>query len=361
MSRQGSPSRKRVRLGATLTLGLAALAASSVARAEDAPPPPTSEAPAAAAQDGTMAEARKQFQAGVNLLDDPDGAKYEEAYNAFKKAYQLSQSPKVLGNVAFCAMHLERDGEAVDAYTTYLRESPDISERERSQIQKDLATLSSTIARVRVVVKRPGARFILVDTRSQTHGSSVENTYAFEGTEATVRVRPGRHAFRIKDGAEESIVFETAVAPTSTVVHEFTFRPPRVDVLAAAPAARPPSIAGPVVMGVTGALVLGGGIASGLLARSATSSIEARCPNDVCPADYDLDSERSSARTFGTVADVAMIGGGALIGGSLLWYALQPRGRSGSRAAFAAPPRTAWKSSAMCTHAGCALQLQRGF
>ena len=59
-------------------------------------------APAVARAEETaeMSEARKQFQAGVNLLDDPDGAKYEEAYHAFKNAYELSRSPKVLGNIA---------------------------------------------------------------------------------------------------------------------------------------------------------------------------------------------------------------------------------------------------------------------
>ena len=34
--------------------------------------------------------------------------------------------------------------------------------------------------------------FVLVDTRTQTRGSSVENTYAFDSTETLVRVRPGR-------------------------------------------------------------------------------------------------------------------------------------------------------------------------
>src|SRR5688500_5916327 len=117
-----------------------------------------------------IVEARKQFTAGVNLLDDPDGAKYEEAYHAFKKAYALSRNVKVLGNIGFCAMHLERDGEAIEAYSTYLREAPDIDERERAQIQRDLATLSSTIARVKIIVKHPATSFQLVDVRVQTRG-----------------------------------------------------------------------------------------------------------------------------------------------------------------------------------------------
>ena len=58
---------------------LATFASTDTAHADELP-----QAAAPAPQPSAMAEARKQFQAGVNLLDDPDGAKYEEAYDAFK-------------------------------------------------------------------------------------------------------------------------------------------------------------------------------------------------------------------------------------------------------------------------------------
>lgn len=303
-----------------------------------------------AADDTTMAEARKQFEAGVNLLDDPDGAKYEEAYHAFKKAYALSQNPKILGNLGFCAFHLERDGEAIDAYSAYLREANDIDERERAQIQKDLATLTSTAGRVRIGVKQPGTSFVLVDTRAQTRGPSVENSYAFEGHEIVVRVRPGRHTFKVKAGTMESQPVEAAVEPASDLSKEVSFAPPRVNALMTV---RPsPSYAGPVILAAGGVLGLGAGVATGLLARGKESQIGRSCPGDVCPATYDLDGERDKAKTFGTVADVGFVAGGALLGGALLWYVLLPKG--GSRS-------TTMAASAMCTGQGCGLQLQRGF
>ena len=135
---------------------LAVLSAGALAHAQEpaTPPPPAAPSKPGAPNDEKMVEARRQFEAGVSLLEDPDGAKYEDAYRAFKKAYEISQSPKVLGNIAFCALHLERDGEAIDSYTSYLRDVPDISERERSQIQRDLATMMATMARVRVLAPR---------------------------------------------------------------------------------------------------------------------------------------------------------------------------------------------------------------
>src|SRR6266481_4578482 len=71
-------------------------------------------APAFAADPPVTPEARTHFAAGVNLLRDPDGARYEEAYREFKAAYAASPSYKILGNLGLCAMKLERDGEAIE-------------------------------------------------------------------------------------------------------------------------------------------------------------------------------------------------------------------------------------------------------
>src|SRR5262245_18752054 len=67
-------------------------------------------------------KARDHFRAGVNFLQDPDGARYEEAYREFKTAYADSPSWKILGNLGLAAMKLERDGEAIEAYQKYLSE-----------------------------------------------------------------------------------------------------------------------------------------------------------------------------------------------------------------------------------------------
>ena len=176
---------------------------------------PTCAPPAAAKDDERMTEARKQFQAGVNLLDDPDGAKYELAYHAFHRAYELSHSAKVLGNIGLCALHLERDGEAIDAYSMYLRDAPDVSDREKVQIQRDLATLSSTAVQLKATVKKPGSGFTLVDNRIQTSGGSIVNSYP-----STKRVKPpdtarssriqGRLALRRVEPHRREPLFERA-------------------------------------------------------------------------------------------------------------------------------------------------------
>ncbi len=52
-------------------------------------------------------EARNHFNAGVNLIQDPDGPRYEEAYREFKAAYAAAPSWKILGNLGIAAMKLE--------------------------------------------------------------------------------------------------------------------------------------------------------------------------------------------------------------------------------------------------------------
>jgi hypothetical protein len=307
--------------------------------------------PAARVDEQTMAEARRHFQAGVNLLDDPDGARYEEAYHAFHKAYALSGSPKVLGNIGFCSLKLERDGEAIDAYTTYLRDARDIEPRERAQIERDIATLSSTIATFKVVVKNPAVSFVVVDTRVQTRGSPVVNSYSFNGPETTLRVRPGRHSFKVKTSDAESRTYDVSIEPASQTAHEFTFPPPRPMLASGEGSRSSPSYAGPILLGIVGLAAIGTGTATGLMARSKADSIESRCPNDLCPKGYDLSGDRSEAKTLGTIADASFIGGGVALGGALLWALLTP----GSP--VPKPPRTgsvaAWHPSAGCTARGC--------
>src|SRR5262245_1064113 len=106
----------------------------------------------ASADDAAMEEARKHFKAGVAYLEDPDGARFEEAYGEFKKAYEISKSAKVLGNLALTAMKLERDAEAIEAFSRYLEEVPDIDADERAQSVRDMQTLIASAVHVRITL-----------------------------------------------------------------------------------------------------------------------------------------------------------------------------------------------------------------
>jgi hypothetical protein len=275
---------------------------------------------------GNEDEARSHFKAGVAYLQDPEGERYEEAYAEFKKAYEVSKSPRVLGNVALCAMMLERDGEAIEAYTRYLKEVPDVERDEQEQNTRDLETLVAGAAHVKVAIDpRAGARsgpLTVYDTRTPVRGAPVANVYGpFNGSTELV-IRPGRHVLFVKVGGAESEKWEVDTAPGARSSHEFRIEDTRSRVEKVSAPEPSPSRVGPVALiGVGGAALVAGGIL-GVVSLGKTRSIEDRCPNDACSASAYRDVE--SARTYVRMTDFLLLGGGVITAAGIGWLVLSP-------------------------------------
>lgn len=306
----GTVGRPRARavtlvLAGSLTLG----ANARPAHADDAP---------ARTPDAASEEAKRHFTAGVNLLRDPVKPRYEEAYREFKAAHAASGSPKVLGNLALCAMMLERDAEAIAAYEAYLKAGLDLDAQERAQIERDLFTLRAGIARVTVSANVPS--YSVYDTRLPVQGESLTNVYGpFEG-ETELGVRQGRHVLRAKAPGRADVVWEVETTGAALPPHAFVFEDAAAPAPAApapdAPAAAalaplpPPSARRPVGTpvwigaGVTGALGIAT-LATGVAALSAKSSYDdandGRSPETAA-------SDRGSGRTLNAVTDVLLVG-----------------------------------------------------
>lgn len=310
------------------------------ARADDAPAAtPTTPTPTKANPTGISEDARRHFTAGVSLLQDPEGEKVEDAYREFRTAYDISSSPKILGNMGFCAMRLERDGEAIEAYSRYLREVPDIDADERAQIVRDLQTLTVGVARLTVEVDKPGVR--IVDVRIPVRGERVTNTYGPVTGKLDLGVRPGHHIITAKLPDHEDVTWEVDVFAASKDKNAFTMRLKAVAPVAPVAGTRSESggNVGPwIVMGVGGAMLIGGAI-TGIIALGKTNDISDKCPGDVCPRSFDLEGERGSAKTFVRVTDVLLIGGGIVTAGGLGWLLF------GGRSAEKEPARPAAKAS----------------
>jgi len=269
---------------------------------------------------GISEEAKRHFAAGVTLLQDPEGEKVEEAYREFRTAYDLSGSSKILGNMGFCAMRLERDGEAIDAYSRYLREVPDIDADERAQIVRDLQTLTVGVARLTIEVDKPGVR--LLDVRIPVRGDRVTNTYGPVNGKIELGIRPGHHVITAKLPDHEDQTWEVEAFAASRDKHAFAMKPRVIADASGGPRdGRGPNLGPWIVMGIGGAMLVGGAV-TGIVALGKTSDIEEKCPGDQCPRSFDLDAERSSAKTFVRVTDVLLIGGAAVTLGGLGWLLL---------------------------------------
>lgn len=82
--------------------------------------------PAYAQQGGADAEAKALFQAGRVAFGE---GRFDSALNYFRQAYQLSPRPALLYNIGSAADRLRRDAEALAAFEQYLEQVPDAENR----------------------------------------------------------------------------------------------------------------------------------------------------------------------------------------------------------------------------------------
>jgi hypothetical protein len=165
--------------------------------------------------------ARQHFKAGVAYIDDPTGPKYEEAYGEFHQAYAESPSYKILSNIGLCALNLERDGEAIDAYTKFLAvaKAEDIPTDKRKLMERDIAMLKASL--VTITISSVPADVTLIDERLPTKGSSVTNRYDINSGKLTLGIHPGQHRLTVKTDGYEPQIWEIDAASSSTHSHEF--------------------------------------------------------------------------------------------------------------------------------------------
>ncbi|MCC6526256.1 MAG: tetratricopeptide repeat protein [Polyangiaceae bacterium] len=159
---------------------------------------------------------------GVSLMEDPDGARYEEAYPEFKRAYELSGSLNALQNMAICAMKLERDGEAIDHYEKFLAGKGDSLEAgAREQVERDLSTLKSTVSWV--TLQSDKTNVTLTDVRTPAKGSTVTNTYTIGIKGTKLGIHPGQHSFTATLSGKKDQSWNVKLENGSKQNHSFLF------------------------------------------------------------------------------------------------------------------------------------------
>jgi hypothetical protein len=279
---------------------------------------------------------------GVTYLQDIEGERYEEAYAEFKAAYALSGSPKVLGNVGLCAMKLERDGEAIEAYTRYLREVNDIAPDEKEQIIRDLETLKASVARVTVTLE--SGRATLLDTRTPTRGSPIRNAYGPLEKTAELMLRPGHHRLTVTEGGREIGVWEVSLGAADRQSHAFGV--PRE----APRTSRGPKAAPWIVTGAGAAVLVAGG-AMGLAALRKVDNVEKKCPNDACPPGSGFEADVESARSMVRATDIMLVTGAVFVTAGITWLLVdrEPSTAKGEPAAASRPPQV----GGACDGRGC--------
>jgi hypothetical protein len=272
------------------------------------------------AQDAPISDqARAHFTAGVNLMQDPDGARYEEAYREFAAAYQASPSWKILGNLGICAMKLERDGEAIDAFEKYLAGgAASLAADEKEQFQRDLATLKAGVVRITLDVSETGTT--LLDQRLPSSGSPVRNNYTPDSKHLEIGIRSGHHQITAKHAGFQDQVWEFDAVSGTPQSHTFTLQPAGASEPGGAPGGatgsrvRPTPTSVYIGLAATGAFVIGGGVVGGLALGKKSDFDKSNNGTDEAKA-KDLHDQ---VKTMNLVSDVLF--GAAVVSAGVVTY-----------------------------------------
>ncbi|MBW2278056.1 MAG: PEGA domain-containing protein [Deltaproteobacteria bacterium] len=107
------------------------------------------------AQEGSDLEARIQFDQGVLLYEE---GRFDQAAVAFRRAYELKPSYKLLWNVAQVENELGNYSAALNAYTKYLADGGDeVSDERRQMVEKQLERLRFRVGELTIKCPVKGA------------------------------------------------------------------------------------------------------------------------------------------------------------------------------------------------------------
>jgi hypothetical protein len=282
---------RRLTTIATLTAFVSTLTTPAFAQRRR-PPRGQQAQPTPQPEDPTIAEARREYDQGRQLLLNNQPA---EALPHFERAYQLRSNPIVLLPIAQSQVALGRIADAIATYERYLRERADAPDR--AQIEQQLAELRRRPATVHVESTPPGGR-IVIDGRDTG-----------QVTPADVPVDPGHHAVRIELSGHTAHASEfdappggrvevtgtlAAEAPSTPTPPPETTPPPEATPPPAPPEERRTSPAVWVAAGLTGAGVVAGTV-FGFMALGELSEFNARPSVEV----------RDRGETYALLSDIS--------------------------------------------------------
>jgi len=262
-----------------------------------------------------LADARIHFTNGVELIQATP-PNYQDAYYQFQLALEKSGgSWTVRGNLGFAALKLERDGEALVHYREYLEKGGDeVDPVERDTINKELLLLQGNLATAQVSSSDPEAQI----TVERDGSPAPVQSYDLSEGKAELGLRAGSFTITARSG-EEVLTWNPVLTPGKSFAHEFDFAPEpapsketEAPVPAPAPAKSEPSKlqwAG-YATAAAGILALGGGLVTGLIAKSNEDGAKEDCIGLICPGD--ASSEKDTAESLAGITNVLFIAGGVL-------------------------------------------------
>lgn len=262
-----------------------------------------------------QAAARVRGEAGLKLFEEK---KWAEAYEAFREADEIYHANTLVLFMGHCRREMGKLLEARALYFKVAEEAvpknaPDQFKKAQARARDELKALQARIPLLRVSISGIASR----KATATLDGGAVSLDELQGGKE----VEPGDHVLVIEAPGSAAVERSVAVNEGDVTRVEIVLTPPK----STEPEKKKGSILpGAIAMGV-GAVGLGIGAATGIIAMGQIDDIKSRCtPDGHCPeADKPKADAAQSLVTASTVGFV--VGGAALAAGAVL-IVLRPWG-----------------------------------
>ena len=153
--------------------------------------------------DAATERARAHFKLGVDLYREGNS---RAALIEFKRAYKAAPHYKLLYNLGQASLELQEDSNAIDYFSTYLRQGGDeITADRRKEVEETIERLKRRLATIMITINQPGAEVFVDDTSvgvtplrepvkvSVGRRKITASKHGFDTIERTVDVAAGDH------------------------------------------------------------------------------------------------------------------------------------------------------------------------
>lgn len=279
---------------------------------------------AAIGQEADTDRAKAAFQKGKQAYQDGN---YEEAAAAFREAYEIKPTWKVLYNIAQCEALAKRHGLAFEAFQKYLSQGgDDISTERRDEVLAEIDRLQRMVGSVEVTA--PAGASVSIDDRPRGKTPLPGRLKLAAGVKHTVRIELGGEVLlerTVLVSSGETIEVEAAEPEVSDApdpsgeesdVSDLPDESDGSDLSSDGSDSSSIHNWGWVTLGLGGALLVGGGITGGM-ALSLDDELSEPCGDGGCPPSKHGDLEKRD--TLAMTTNVLLgVGGAAVVAGVLM-------------------------------------------
>ncbi len=259
--------------------------------------------------------AKAAFEEAKSLYGDK---MFAQAADAFRKAYDLNPSWKLLYNIGQSEAAAKRHGLALEVFEQYLSEGgDDVKQKRQKEVGKEIKRLREMVGSIDV--KSPAGTVISVDEVKRGTAPLTGHILVAAGVDhKVIAVLEGdtiiERDIRVTGG--QVMVIEPQEDEPEPVKDDATPEEDQAEPLPAEDSGSPLRTAGWVTLGVGAAVMIGGAVTGGM-ALSANGNLEESCDNLSCASDVDSEIEKKRDK-LALATDILLPIGGVVAGTGII-------------------------------------------